>query len=283
MRLPKFAIENDFIAGNNITASVLSLYTYYPVRLEAGVLVLCVRGRVTVSLGLTQHEVKEGDFLVLPPGIFFQAKDMTEDLQLYFCAFSAQMLENLNFSQITLNIYSAFYFHPIIHLPEAHFQIYKEAFNLIVHAEQLSMQGNAILTHSLVEGIIGIFLKGCAQLMTQQETDTDNMETHANAEVSKRFLCLVTQEYRKEHRVSYYAQAMGIPLNKLCSIIRKQLRTTALQVIDSMIILDAKFQLKSTTDQIKQISLRLGFDNHAFFAKYFKKHTGMTPVEYRKS
>ena len=283
MRLPKFAIENDFIAGNNITANILSLYSHYPVRLEAGVLVLCVKGRVTVSLGMTSHEVEEGDFLVLPPGIFFQAKDMTEDLRLYFCAFSAQMLENLNFSQITLKIYSAFYIHPIIHLPQAHYQIYKEAFNLIVHAEQLSVQGNTILTHSLVEGIIGIFLKGCAQLMTPQETEADEMEYHVDSEVSKHFLCMVTQEYRKEHRVSYYAQAMGIPLNKLCAAIRKQLHTTALQVIDSMIILDAKFQLKSTTDQVKQISLKLGFENHAFFAKYFKKHTGMTPVEYRKS
>lgn len=284
MKIPKFDIHTDFLVGNNITGPIIMLYSHYPVKLAAGVLVLCVRGSLTASFGISEQVVKPQDFLVLPPGIFFQVKKATDDLLLYFCAFSSKMLQTTFFSQFMVQLYSSFYFHPIIKLPEGHFQIYKEAFNLLVHAQELDKEGNKILTDSLVEGIIPIFMKGCTALLNQEETkETVQQEETNEYKISQMFIGLVMQQYRYEHRVSAYARQLNIPLNRLCIIVKKYLHMTALQFIDRMIILDAKFLLKSSREQIKQISIMLGFKNNSFFTKYFRKHTGVTPVEYRQS
>lgn len=259
------------------------LYSHYPVKLAAGVLVLCVRGTITVSFGISEQTVKSHDFLVLPPGIFFQVKEVSEDLLLYFCAFSSKMLQTTFFSQFMVQLYSSFYFHPIIQLPEGHFQIYKEAFTLLVHAQELGKKGNEILTDSLIEGIIPIFLKGCTALLNKEETNAQIQEDTNDYKISQMFIGLVMQQYRKEHRVSAYAEQLNIPLNRLCIIVKRHLHMTALQFIDRMIILDAKFLLKSSKEQIKQIALILGFQNNSFFTKYFRKHAGVSPVEYRQS
>lgn len=49
-----------------------------------------------------------------------------------------------------------------------------------------------------------------------------------------------------------------------------------------MIIMNAKAQLKSTRLPVKEIAFSLGFNNLSFFNKYFRKHVGMTPQEYRE-
>jgi AraC-like DNA-binding protein len=53
--------------------------------------------------------------------------------------------------------------------------------------------------------------------------------------------------------------------------------------IDQYVILEAKQMLKHSDLCIKEISDELNFANPSFFFKYFKKHTGMTPNQYRNS
>lgn len=283
MKIPKFDIHTDFLVGNNITGPIIMLYSHFPVKLAAGVLVLCVRGALTATFGISERTVKAKDFIVLPPGIFFQVKEASEDLLLYFCAFSSKMLQTTFFSQFMVQLYSSFYFHPIIQLPDGHFKIYEEAFNLLVHAQELGQNGDKILTDSLVEGIIPIFMKGCSALLNKDDAGEQTQEDSNEHQICQTFIGLVMQQYRREHRVTAYAEQLNISLNRLCIIVKKHLHMTALQFIDRMIILDAKFLLKSSKEQIKQIAVILGFQNNSFFTKYFRKHTGVSPVEYRQS
>lgn len=48
-----------------------------------------------------------------------------------------------------------------------------------------------------------------------------------------------------------------------------------------LIIIDAKTQLKSTSTSIKEIGISLGFDNLATFCRFFRRHTGVSPLKYR--
>ena len=51
--------------------------------------------------------------------------------------------------------------------------------------------------------------------------------------------------------------------------------------VDRFIILEAKVLLRATTMTIQQISDELNFGSQSFFGKYFKKHTGYSPKEFR--
>ena len=46
---------------------------------------------------------------------------------------------------------------------------------------------------------------------------------------------------------------------------------------------DAKAQLKLSVTPIKEIAISLGFENVAFFNRFFKTHVGTTPKNYRNS
>ena len=55
------------------------------------------------------------------------------------------------------------------------------------------------------------------------------------------------------------------------------------EIISSILIMDAKAQLRETVLSVKEIAYSLGFTNLSFFNKYFRQHTGLTPREYRRT
>ena len=94
---------------------------------------------------------------------------------------------------------------------------------------------------------------------------------------------MVLKHYQEWHHVRQYAEAMRITLPHLCSTVKSVSNRTAGDIIIDAILTDAKAQLKITTLPIKEIAITLGFDNVAFFNRFFKSHVGATPKAYRNS
>ena len=95
------------------------------------------------------------------------------------------------------------------------------------------------------------------------------------------FTQMVMQNYSKNRNVSWYAEKLNISHAHLCSIVKQTTGKTCVDIISSMVIMDAKSQLKSTQLSIQEISDSLNFANMSFFGKYFKRYVGMSPLEYR--
>lgn len=85
-----------------------------------------------------------------------------------------------------------------------------------------------------------------------------------------------------EHKPAFYADKMCLTVRYLSKVL-KQVTGKSLNawVIDFSIIAAKKY-LKSTTLTSNQIAEEMNFPNPSFFAKYFKKYTGMTPIQFRE-
>jgi len=69
----------------------------------------------------------------------------------------------------------------------------------------------------------------------------------------------------------------------LGTLIREASGTTAKEWIERSVIAEAKVRLKNSDMLTYQISDELNFPNVSFFCKFFKRLTGMTPLEYQRS
>ena len=74
---------------------------------------------------------------------------------------------------------------------------------------------------------------------------------------------------------------MSLTPNYLNNIIRKASGQTMSQWINHFLITEAKAALTYDNKSILDISEELGFPNQAFFTKFFKRHTGQTPSEFK--
>ena len=53
-------------------------------------------------------------------------------------------------------------------------------------------------------------------------------------------------------------------------------------IIADAVILDAKAKLHNSELTVQEISNSLNFPNPSFFGRYFKRHTGYSPMQYRE-
>lgn len=93
---------------------------------------------------------------------------------------------------------------------------------------------------------------------------------------------LVGQHFKEHKSVSHYAREINVSEKRLGQATLKTIGKTPKQVIDDRIVLEAKRLLTHTSQSIKQIGYYLGFEEPTNFIKYFRKHEGVTPIEFRE-
>ena len=102
-------------------------------------------------------------------------------------------------------------------------------------------------------------------------------------EICRELVQLVIENYTRERRAQFYADKLGISLQHLSTTVRQVTGRNVLDIIANVVIVDVKAKLKSTNMTIQEIAYSLNFPSASFFGKYFKRHMGMSPLEYRNS
>ncbi|WP_345953650.1 helix-turn-helix transcriptional regulator [Mucilaginibacter sp. PAMB04168] len=103
-----------------------------------------------------------------------------------------------------------------------------------------------------------------------------------NYTLLKNFQKLIEQHYAELRLPKDYAELLYITPNHLNALCKDVLGIPAGEVIRNRIVLEAKRLLINLELTIAEIAGRLHFDDNSYFTKFFKKHTGITPEEFRK-
>lgn len=91
----------------------------------------------------------------------------------------------------------------------------------------------------------------------------------------------INQFYKQEKQVNFYADLLKVSSKKLNFASSLVLGITPKQVIDSRVLLEAKRLLIHSSNSIKEISYDLGYNEPTYFVQFFKKLTGLTPLDFR--
>jgi AraC-like DNA-binding protein len=97
------------------------------------------------------------------------------------------------------------------------------------------------------------------------------------------FRDLLETNYTKLKAVSDYAQLIFISEKRLGQATSKLLGKSPKEMINDRVLLEAKRLLVHTHLSIKEIGQELGFEDPAYFVRYFKKTNDSTPVEFREA
>lgn len=103
-----------------------------------------------------------------------------------------------------------------------------------------------------------------------------------NIERMHDFFLLVFQNCLKQKRVSFYADKLNISTKRLNQILYIFSNHSASYFIQENIVMEAKRRLLSGKLNINEIAFELGYEDVAYFSRFFKKWTGMSPEKYRK-
>lgn len=99
----------------------------------------------------------------------------------------------------------------------------------------------------------------------------------------KEALFYIESHYSENITLSDISANLGINHTSLTNLIKNEFGCTAIEYLTRHRISVAKKQLAFTDVPIKDIAYRTGFKTVQHFTRIFKKHTGKTPAEFRKT
>ncbi|TAJ12098.1 AraC family transcriptional regulator [Marinilabiliaceae bacterium JC017] len=137
---------------------------------------------------------------------------------------------------------------------------------------------NDIGSLRIIRAYLDIILNSCLRVMKQ---NVETVTLSRPETITCKFEELVASYQPEFKSLKDYAANLNISPVYLSECIKKVTGKTARQVMVDYRLLKAKSLLKQYEMPIKEIACELGFDEVTNFTKFFKKHTGHTPSQFR--
>ena len=99
----------------------------------------------------------------------------------------------------------------------------------------------------------------------------------------QKFIQLVNNFYIEKRTIEDYAAMLHVTPNYLSQSVKSASGKNALSYINNRLLSEAKSLIQFTDFDIAEIAYQLNFSDPANFGKFYKKHTGQTPIEFRKT
>jgi AraC family transcriptional activator of pobA len=99
----------------------------------------------------------------------------------------------------------------------------------------------------------------------------------------EKFRRLVDQRLRTDHSVDSYAKSVGVTISQLGRLSREVLGMSPLDFINARIVKEAQRDLVYSSLSVKQVAHAVGFNDPAYFSRFFQKQTGLKPTEFREA
>jgi len=93
---------------------------------------------------------------------------------------------------------------------------------------------------------------------------------------------LIEHRFREHWAVEDYARALGVTASRLNTVCRRVAGCSTLQMVHTRLLLEAKRRLIYTGLGMSEIAYALGFEDPAYFSRFFAKREGLSPLAFRQ-
>lgn len=260
---------------------LIELFGNAPTKIDACCLCYVVRGSIKVMVNVKDFIVVTNDFMVLFQGVLIHVLEVSDDALVSVEAYSSSFLKRVNFWKIISPIMQHIIKHPVFSLNEEMGNFYRESFSIMKKAASF---GSTFMTHSIAESALVVAIDMLAGAIRHNMVKGVVLKSSSRDQVIVgEFMQRALENYRTEHKITFYAREASLSLSHFCNVISKSTGMTAQNIIMNLIIMDAKIQLRSSGVAVQDIARSLGFPSPTTFNRYFKTYTGMTPNDYRNA
>ena len=99
--------------------------------------------------------------------------------------------------------------------------------------------------------------------------------------ITQAFRKLLLHQFKVCKRPTEYAAALNLSLSYLNEVVKSMTGLSVSNLIHHQIMLEAKRLLYHSHCSVKEIAHELGYEDHTYFSRLFKKTVGITPGEFR--
>lgn len=272
----KAATDVEFLELSSLFARIDDIPSHNPKnphRIEFFALLVVTEGEGQHQVDLNEYDIKAGDVIKIAKGQVHAFKGklnyngylilFTEEFVLkYFSKPSLQFIDHL---------YNYHVSKPIIQNCSFN-QLFLEMINEELSEKKTDAQKN------IIAKLMELYLMKIERLSDKAILENIDQNHYS---IFLNFKNLVEQNYRDTRNVKDYAKELSISTKHLNTVVQSFTLNTVKVFIDQYVLLEIKRSIQSTNVSLKEIAFEVGFDEFTNFTKFFKKHTKITPKQYK--
>lgn len=146
-------------------------------------------------------------------------------------------------------------------------QTIEQLFHLLIN--KYHNKGNKSITEGLLKAMLGTLLL------------SEKPRKQVNSTMYQEFIELLSTEEKLSNSVKYYAKLLNTSPQNLNINCKNECNKSSSEVLSDYILSEAKRLLLYSNKNISEIAYSLSFKDNSHFTKYFKRHVGITPTNYK--
>lgn len=253
-----------------------------PVRVNALQVLLVLEGSIDLSIDYVLFQASTNTVVTIMPTHITKVMKYSPNFKGRLMAVSRAFLEQSmmpNHSSSMIQ-YMKIRKNPTILLQESEIKTLDES---MLRLRQTILQTSHHLQRLLIQNtLMGFFIEMGNIFSERKEYNTPPSLTRKE-ELFESFLRILYMYCKEQHVVSFYAEQLYITPQYLSLILKELTGRSANKWIDEALMQEAKILLKAPQATVQQVADALHFSDQSTFGKFFKKHAGMSPMEYRKN
>jgi len=269
--------DSSFILIDSAELEISSLVS--PARTDDAAMLYIDKGEVTLVHDLKKYILSEGMVLLKAPKVTVQILSFSEDCHFKVFDFAPQFavsrgMHTKHFETITLMASN----NPVLILDTLSAATVGVLFWLL---QKKGTPDETAQSHD--EAIQHVFSLLILEIFSSIKRTTADNSCHYSRKVylSSHFLKFLREYIKEQRRVDFYADLLYVTPKHLSMCVKEITGKTCGEIIDEMVVAEAKALLHNPELTIGHVADVLNFSDQYFFSKYFKKRTGMSPLHYR--
>jgi len=132
-----------------------------------------------------------------------------------------------------------------------------------------------------LRGLVGALLANVLRVTGAQDAESSGSETRER-ELVARFRHAIEHHYREHVSVTAYAHELGVSDARLRRACLAATGQSPVALVHLRMLVEAERQLRYTTMSIAQVAYYLGFDDPAYFSRFFAQRMRISPQAFRR-
>ena len=224
-------------------------------------------GNQSYSIDFNKYEVKNNQLVLIYPRQI--EKIDLKGKEGFLFAINNDTFFKIN-QKINSDYLNGYFSNVFVSLDESLTNTLSRILNLMI--EEYQTQNRLVLMESYMQS----FLFHIAFL-----DNTVNLNNNRNVVQFIELIKLVDRHFIANREVVFYANKLNISEKRLNDVCKKLSGKTTKQFIQERLVLEIKKEIKLGTKSLKEIAFDLGFNESAYFTRFFKQQTSMSPSEFK--
>lgn len=239
---------------------------------------LVTGGCALVEINLRRYALSRGDVVFLFYDDVFTLNRSSAQFSVQFVSIAYETVENVFHNLTSVSFWDFLYEKPVLRTNEKQWLLLNgwwHQMEWIIGAKE-SPYKDELLRSSMLNLFMAVHTE-----IIRSGIEPSSIDRNRTWLLTMKFWKMLVKHCREHRDVQFYAAQLCITTTYLYKLTQKVIHASPKELIDQQIVSQIKTCLTNTDYSVGQIAADFHFEDVSYFCRFFRRMTGLSPIEFR--